>query len=155
MTGKLFSLLQNWLAAIYKWPGIKLLKDTYIHFWDLDQLITVNKKIAYISAYQVIKWYSLLQDRLAAINKEIAHVSSRQEDVLQQLENAKESSDNDNVTELQSSLEKITNRHLQLLTEQSDLLRKQRWVYIHLYMPNEISHPYQWDKSILNLRVAG
>ena len=83
-------------------------------------------KRLHISACQVIKCYSLLQDRLAAINKEIAHVSSRQEDVLQQLENAKESSDNDNVTELQSSLEKITNRHLQLLTEQSDLLRKQR-----------------------------
>lgn len=65
------------------------------------------------------------EDRLAVINKDLSFISSKQEEVLQQLESAKEGGDNDVANDLQTQLEEITNKHLQLLTEQSDLLRKQ------------------------------
>jgi uncharacterized membrane protein (DUF106 family) len=53
-------------------------------------------------------------------------ISEKQEQIVTDLETAKESQDMDKVDTLQSQLEQITNKHLQLLTEQSDLLRKQR-----------------------------
>lgn len=65
------------------------------------------------------------EERLAAINKELSVVSTKQEEVLQQLESAKEGGDNEAALDLQNQLEQITNKHLQLLTEQSDILRKQ------------------------------
>ena len=61
------------------------------------------------------------------INKELSTISTKQEEVLQQLESAKEGGDNETALDLQNQLEQITNKHLQLLTEQSDTLRKQRW----------------------------
>ena len=64
---------------------------------------------------------------MSAINKELSVISTKQEEVLQQLESAKEGGDNETaVLDLQNQLEQITNKHLQLLTEQSDMLRKQR-----------------------------
>ena len=66
------------------------------------------------------------QERLSQINKELSVISTKQEEVLQQLESAKEGGDNETALDLQNQLEQITNKHLQLLTEQSDMLRKQR-----------------------------
>lgn len=65
------------------------------------------------------------EERLSVINKELSTISTKQEEVLQQLESAKEGGDNETALDLQNQLEQITNKHLQLLTEQSDTLRKQ------------------------------
>ncbi|XP_060558696.1 NAB transcription cofactor mab-10-like isoform X2 [Ruditapes philippinarum] len=70
-------------------------------------------------------------ERLQQISQELAMISEKQEQIVTDLETAKESQDMDKVDTLQSQLEQITNKHLQLLTEQSDLLRKQSFeVYI-------------------------
>lgn len=65
------------------------------------------------------------EERLRQISQELALISEQQEQIVTDLELAKESQDMDKVDTLQSQLEQITNKHLQLLTEQSDLLRKQ------------------------------
>lgn len=67
-----------------------------------------------------------LQERLRQISQELSLISEKQEQIVSDLESAKESQDMDKVDSLQLQLEQITNKHLQLLTEQSDLLRKQR-----------------------------
>ncbi|XP_045208072.2 NGFI-A-binding protein homolog isoform X2 [Mercenaria mercenaria] len=64
-------------------------------------------------------------ERLRQISEELALISEKQEQIVTDLESAKESQEMDRVDSLQSQLEQITNKHLQLLTEQSDLLRKQ------------------------------
>jgi len=53
--------------------------------------------------------------------------------IVQELEAAKEGADQEKVETLQSHLEDLTNGHLRLLTEQSELLRKQRY-YWRCYM---------------------
>ena len=56
----------------------------------------------------------------------MSELSAQQEQIVSELDNAKEGQDNDQIEALQATLEHVTSRHLTLLTEQSDLLRKQR-----------------------------
>lgn len=67
------------------------------------------------------------QERLQQLTKELASVAEQQEQLVGELDIAKEDSDLEKVDRLQSELEQIANKHLQLLTEQNELLRKQRY----------------------------
>ncbi|KAL4228741.1 negative regulation of transcription [Mactra antiquata] len=67
------------------------------------------------------------QERLRLISQELAMISEKQEKIVTELDVAKEGQDVEKAESLQSQLEQITNKHLQLLTEQSELLRKQSY----------------------------
>lgn len=88
------------------------------------------------------------EERLRQISEELATVSERQEQLVSDLDVAKEDQDMERVDSLQLQLEQITNRHLQLLTEQSDLLRKQS---LDVYCDFDTSS----DKDDSNLGASG
>ncbi|XP_052806773.1 NGFI-A-binding protein 1-like isoform X2 [Mya arenaria] len=87
------------------------------------------------------------QERLAAISKSLAKISQQQEKIVSELESAREGDDNEKVDLLQGQLESVTNAHLQLLTEQSELLRKQS---AEVYNDLELS-----DKEDSNIGLSG
>ncbi|WAR05361.1 NAB1-like protein [Mya arenaria] len=78
-------------------------------------------------------------ERLAAISKSLAKISQQQEKIVSELESAREGDDNEKVDLLQGQLESVTNAHLQLLTEQSELLRKQSLAFLSAFKPTPAS----------------
>ncbi|XP_052253637.1 NGFI-A-binding protein 1-like isoform X1 [Dreissena polymorpha] len=89
----------------------------------------------------------LFQERLTQISKLLAKISQRQEQIVNDLDLAKEGQDLEKVDTLQSELELVTNQHLQLLTEQSELLRKQS---LEVYNELEMS-----DREDSNMGASG
>ncbi|KAL3837141.1 hypothetical protein ACJMK2_022519 [Sinanodonta woodiana] len=66
-----------------------------------------------------------LKDRLAAINKELSEILVRQEEIKQEIENAQKDQNSTLVQQLETAVEQITSKHLLLLNEQREILRKQ------------------------------
>lgn len=68
------------------------------------------------------------------ISQELGSISEKQEKIVTELDVAKEGQDIEKAESLQTQLEQITNKHLQLLTEQSELLRKQRYRKLQFFL---------------------
>ncbi|CAH1775757.1 unnamed protein product [Owenia fusiformis] len=66
------------------------------------------------------------ETRLVAIKQELMMVAEQQEALKQQVQDAKEEENYTLIHQLQSQLEELTSKHLTLLTEESDLTRKQK-----------------------------
>ncbi|KAK3579273.1 hypothetical protein CHS0354_033351 [Potamilus streckersoni] len=66
-----------------------------------------------------------LKDRLAAINKELSEILVRQEEIKQEIEDAQKDQNPTLVQQLETAVEQITSKHLLLLNEQREILRKQ------------------------------
>ena len=65
---------------------------------------------------------------MTEINKELSDITTQQGELKSKVNKAKNASDSSLVADLQGELEALTTRQLDLLTEQSEIIKKQRCV---------------------------
>lgn len=63
---------------------------------------------------------------MSTIHQDLANISQSQEDLRVRIASAKDAEDFARIQPLQAELETLTSQQLQLLTEQSEIIRKQR-----------------------------
>jgi len=82
---------------------------------------------------------------MTTVNQELILITQRQEDLKAQLQNVKDSggTDVDLVKSLQTELDQTTARQLQLLTEQNDIIHRQRRAEKYVYFQNEKCRPWE------------
>ncbi|XP_013381464.1 NGFI-A-binding protein 1 isoform X2 [Lingula anatina] len=66
------------------------------------------------------------EERMTQINQELHEVAQQQEEVKTQIQLARDEENFPRIHELQTELENLTSKQLQLLTEQSEIIRRQR-----------------------------
>ncbi|KAK2180531.1 hypothetical protein NP493_439g02020 [Ridgeia piscesae] len=88
------------------------------------------------------------ESRMTEINKELSDITTQQAELKSKVNKAKNASDSSLVADLQGELESLTTRQLDLLTEQSEIIKKQRCVQRQLWVKHQLEGSYVGESSV-------